>query len=143
MSLDGLRAWISEVERKLAVRTGVGLVLLALGIGAGAAAIYLALHTADRSATKDELRQLQGGAASEAGSTQLSSLEARVEAAQQAAEAAERRAAALEAKLPGADVGGGGAVAPEAQGGPGAAATEGSAGAPEVEGGGETPEAKR
>jgi hypothetical protein len=141
MSLDGLRAWISEVERKLAVRTGVGLVLLALGIGAGAAAIYLSLHTADRAATKDELRQVQGGTASEASSAQLSSLEARVEAAQAAAEAAERRATALEAKLP--DGAGGGAEAPKTEGGPGTGAPEGSVGAPEPEGGGEAAEPGR
>jgi hypothetical protein len=106
MSLDGLRAWISEVERKLAIRTRVGLVLLAIGIGAGAAGIYLALHTADRSATKDELRQLQGGTASEGTSAQLSALESRVDAAQAAAAAAERKATELEAKLNGGAPGG-------------------------------------
>ena len=47
MSLDGLRAWIGEVERKLAARTRVFLVLLAIAIGAAGAAIYLALEADD------------------------------------------------------------------------------------------------
>jgi hypothetical protein len=47
MSLDGLRAWIGEVERKLGVRTRVFLVLLAIAIGASGAAIYLAIEADD------------------------------------------------------------------------------------------------
>src|SRR6187397_729907 len=47
MSLDGLRAWIGEVERKLGARTRVFLVLLAIAIGASGAAIYLALEADD------------------------------------------------------------------------------------------------
>jgi hypothetical protein len=47
MSLDGLRAWIGEVERKLGIRTRVFLVLLAIAIGASGAAIYLALEADD------------------------------------------------------------------------------------------------
>ena len=46
MSLEGLRAWIGEVERKLGVRTRVFLVLLAIAIGASGAAIYLAIFLA-------------------------------------------------------------------------------------------------
>jgi hypothetical protein len=64
MSLDGLRAWIGEVERKLAARTRVFLVLVAIAIGAGGAAIYLALEAGDDAASKDEVQkvsdQLQG-----------------------------------------------------------------------------------
>ena len=47
MSLDGLRAWIGEVERKLGARTRVFLVLLAIAIGASGAAVYLALEADD------------------------------------------------------------------------------------------------
>jgi hypothetical protein len=42
MSLDGLRAWIGEVERKLAMRTRVFLVLVAIAVGGAGAAIVLA-----------------------------------------------------------------------------------------------------
>ena len=39
MSLDGLRAWIGVVERKLTMRTRVFLVLVAIAIGGAAAGI--------------------------------------------------------------------------------------------------------
>jgi len=51
MSLDGLRAWIGEVERRLGVRSRVFLVLLAIAIGASGAAIYLALEADDDGGT--------------------------------------------------------------------------------------------
>src|SRR3954451_21990885 len=47
MSLDGLRAWIGEVERKLVMRTRVFLILVAIAIGAAGAGIYLAIHAED------------------------------------------------------------------------------------------------
>lgn len=59
MSLDGLRAWIGEVERKLGMRTRVFLVLAAIAIGGAAAGIYLALEAADESVSKDEIQTLQ------------------------------------------------------------------------------------
>jgi cell division protein FtsB len=59
MSLDGLRAWIGEVERKLGMRTRVFLVLAAIAIAGAAAGIYLALDAADESVSKDEVRALQ------------------------------------------------------------------------------------
>ncbi len=59
MSLDGLRAWIGELERKLGARTRIGLVLVAIAVGGAGAAIYLALDVAEKSATKSEVRQLQ------------------------------------------------------------------------------------
>jgi hypothetical protein len=85
MSLDGLRAWIGEVERKLGARTRVFLVLLAIAIGASGAAIYLALHAEDENngasgaASVGEVQALreqveQGGATS----PQVSTLEAQV-----------------------------------------------------------------
>jgi hypothetical protein len=85
MSLDGLRAWIGEVERKLGARTRVFLVLLAIAIGASGAAIYLALHAEDENngasgaASVEEVQALreqveQGGATS----PQVSTLEAQV-----------------------------------------------------------------
>lgn len=59
MPLDGLRAWIGELERKLGARTRVGLVLVALAVGAGGAGIYLALDAADSSVSKDDLQAVQ------------------------------------------------------------------------------------
>jgi hypothetical protein len=59
MSLDGLRAWIGEVERKLGARTRVFLVLVAIAIGASGAGIYLALEADDGGSTS-------GGASAEA-----------------------------------------------------------------------------
>jgi uncharacterized protein YpuA (DUF1002 family) len=59
MSLDGLRAWIGEVERKLGMRTRVFLVLVAIAVGGAAAGIYLALEAANESVSKDEVQALQ------------------------------------------------------------------------------------
>jgi hypothetical protein len=59
MSLDGLRAWIGEVERKLGVRTRVFLVLIAIAIGGAATGIYLALEAANESVSKSEVQALQ------------------------------------------------------------------------------------
>jgi hypothetical protein len=87
MSLDGLRAWIGEVERKLGMRTRVFLVLIAIAIGGAAAGIYLALDAASESVSKDEVAALQervGAAGSEAGATseaaEVASLKAEIEA---------------------------------------------------------------
>jgi len=85
MSLDGVRAWIGEVERKLGVRTRVFLVLLAISIGSSGAAIYLALEADDgggggtSGATAEEVQALreqveQGGA----DTSQVSALEAQI-----------------------------------------------------------------
>jgi hypothetical protein len=85
MSLDGLRAWIGEVERKLGARTRVFLVLLAISIGASGAGIYLALEaddggggTATGGATVEEVQALREQVELESGSSQVSSLEAQI-----------------------------------------------------------------
>ena len=59
MPLDGLRAWIGEVERKLGMRTRVFLVLAAIAIGGAGAAIYLALDTRDNAVSESDVRALQ------------------------------------------------------------------------------------
>jgi hypothetical protein len=96
MSLDGLRAWIGEVERKLAARTRVVLVLVAIAIGGAGAGIYLALEAGDDAATKDDVQrvadqfqaQIESTGAATTGNpdprvtqleTELDALEARVE----------------------------------------------------------------
>jgi hypothetical protein len=87
MSLDGLRAWIGEVERKLGARTRVFLVLLAIAIGASGAAIYLALEAddgggdgapANGGATVEEVQSLREQVELEGGGAEVSSLEAQV-----------------------------------------------------------------
>ncbi|MGC1851763.1 MAG: hypothetical protein WA687_04915 [Solirubrobacterales bacterium] len=59
MSLDGLRAWIGEVERKLGMRTRVFLVLTTIAIGIGGAAIYLAIDARENSVSESDVRALQ------------------------------------------------------------------------------------
>jgi hypothetical protein len=87
MSLDGLRAWIGEVERKLAARTRVFLVLLAIAIGASGAAIYLALEADDGDggaaangggATVEEVQALREQVELESGGAEVSALEAQI-----------------------------------------------------------------
>jgi hypothetical protein len=82
MSLDGLRAWIGEVERKLGVRTRVFLVLLAIAIGASGAAIYLALEADDGGggggASTEEVQSLREQVELEGGGAQVSALEAQI-----------------------------------------------------------------
>jgi hypothetical protein len=59
MSLDGLRAWIGEVERKLGMRTRVFLVLTVIAIGIGGAAIYLAIDARESSVSEGDVQALQ------------------------------------------------------------------------------------
>jgi hypothetical protein len=59
MPLDGLRAWIGEVERKLGVRTRVFLVLATIAIGGAGAAIYLSLDTRDDAVSESDVQALQ------------------------------------------------------------------------------------
>jgi hypothetical protein len=81
MSLDGLRAWIGEVERKLGMRTRVFLVLTVIAIGGAGAAIYLAVDARDNSVSESDVQALQekletrigegGGAVAGSGQAQL------------------------------------------------------------------------
>jgi hypothetical protein len=90
MSIDGLRAWIGEVERKLAMRTRVFLVLAVIAIGAAAAALYFAIDTREDAVSEGDVQKLQqqlesqiqtGGTGAAAAPTgELSSLEAQVKA---------------------------------------------------------------
>jgi hypothetical protein len=59
MSLEGLRAWIGEVERKLGKRTRVFLALAAIAIGLGGAAIYLAIDARENSVSESDVQALQ------------------------------------------------------------------------------------
>jgi hypothetical protein len=82
MSLDGLRAWIGLVERKLTMRTRVFLVLVAIAIGGAAAGIVLAIDAQDNSVSKDDLESVRdelAGAGTPAEAPQASELEAQIE----------------------------------------------------------------
>jgi hypothetical protein len=59
MSLEGLRAWIGEVERKLAKRTRVFLALAVIAIGLSGAAIYLAIDARESSVSESDVQELQ------------------------------------------------------------------------------------
>jgi len=59
MSLDGLRAWVAEVERKLAKRTRVFLALTVIAIGIASAAVYLAIDARNSSVSEGDVQALQ------------------------------------------------------------------------------------
>jgi hypothetical protein len=86
MSLDGLRAWIGLVERKLTMRTRVFLVLVAIAIGGAGAGIVLAIDAQDNAVTKSDLQnvrdELAGTAAVPTEAPQASELEAELETLQ-------------------------------------------------------------
>jgi hypothetical protein len=92
MSIDGLRAWIGEVERKLLMRTRVFLVLAVIAIGAAGAALYFAIDTRQDAVSEGDVQQLQQqlegqiqqGATGAAGapSGELSALEAQLKSLQ-------------------------------------------------------------
>jgi hypothetical protein len=86
MSLDGLRAWIGLVERKLAMRTRVFLVLVAIAVGGAGAAIYLAIEAKNDSLGKSDLQQVRDELAvspAPSAGTGTSQLEAEVSALQE------------------------------------------------------------
>jgi hypothetical protein len=59
MPLEGLRAWIGEVERKLGMRTRVFLVLSTIALGGAGAAIYLAIDARESSVSESDVQALQ------------------------------------------------------------------------------------
>ena len=85
MSLDGLRAWIGLVERKLTMRTRVFLVLVAIAIGGAGAGIVLAIDAQDNAVSKDDLQDVRdelAGTAAPAEAPDVSELEAELETLQ-------------------------------------------------------------
>lgn len=85
MSLDGLRAWIGLVERKLTMRTRVFLVLVAIAIGGAGAGIVLAIDAQDNAVTTSDLQALQTELTS-----RIEGLETRVESLEAEAQAKKR-----------------------------------------------------
>jgi hypothetical protein len=117
MSLDGLRAWIGEVERKLGMRTRVFLVLTVIAIGGAGAAIYLALDARDSAVSESDVQALQkqletrigeGGGTAD---TSLAQLEAEVRALQAQAEEQGREGGSAKGEGAGEAGSGGGAAA--------------------------------
>jgi hypothetical protein len=74
MSLDGLRAWIGIVERKLKMRSRVFLVLVAIAVGGAAAGIYLGVDAQRNQVSEGDLQALQTEL-----TTRIDALEAKVE----------------------------------------------------------------
>jgi hypothetical protein len=75
MSLDGLRAWIGEVERKLGMRTRVFLVLVAIAVGGAGAAIYLAAEADEGQIGAADLRAVESRLEAEIEALQAASAE--------------------------------------------------------------------
>jgi uncharacterized small protein (DUF1192 family) len=110
MSLDGLRAWIGVVERKLTMRTRVFLVLVAIAIGGAGAGIVLAIDAQDNAVTKSDLQSVRdelAGTTAPAEASQASELEAELETLQ-------AEVAALRAEAASKGKGNGAAEAPSA-----------------------------
>ena len=57
--IDGLRAWVAQLDRKLGVRSYAGGAALVLALAAGIVAIVLVLGVKDDSATTDDLQRLR------------------------------------------------------------------------------------
>jgi uncharacterized protein HemX len=99
MPLEGLRAWIGELERKLGARTRVGLVLVALAFGAGGAGIYLARDAADNSISKDDLQALEEQLQLSAGATSATPEASQIEAVESQASDASSQVAELKREV--------------------------------------------
>ena len=57
--IDGLRAWLAAVDRKLGVRSYAGGAAVVLALAAGIIGVVLALSAKDESATKGEVREVR------------------------------------------------------------------------------------
>ncbi len=86
MSLEGIRAWIGEIERKLRARTKVFLALAVIAIGIAGAGIYLSIDTRSDAVSEADVQELQrelevrmGGAVG-VESPEVSALQAEIEA---------------------------------------------------------------
>jgi polyhydroxyalkanoate synthesis regulator phasin len=82
---EGLRGWVAQLDRKLGVRTYVGLAVVILALATSVVAIVLAIDARDNSARNQDLNELsdQVAAANTAAQTtedDLTALEARVQA---------------------------------------------------------------
>ena len=89
--IDGLRAWVAQVDRKLGVRTYVGAAIAVLALAAAAVGLVLTLSLKQDAATDDDVASLRD---------QISAVEQSAsEAAQEDVQALERRLTELEAEV--------------------------------------------
>ncbi len=86
MPLDGLRAWIGEVERKLDIRTRVFVVLAVIALGGAGAAIVLGADAQTNAVSENDLQllqtQLEDQIGSESGASTTAQLKTEVKALQ-------------------------------------------------------------
>ncbi len=82
--MEGLRAWLAQLDRKLGLRTYVGAAIAVLTLAAAAVALVLVLSLRQDAATEDDVQALRD---------EISSVE------QSASEAADSRVSALEQRL--------------------------------------------
>jgi uncharacterized protein HemX len=116
MSLDGLRAWVGLVERKLTMRTRVFLVLVAIAIGGAAAGVVLAIDAQDNAVSKDDLQAVRDeltGTSAPAEEPQTSELEAEIETLRSEIAALRGEASAPQGGTGEAQPSGGGAALPQ------------------------------
>lgn len=88
--IDGLRAWVAQLHRKLATRTYVGAAVAVLALAAAAVALVLTLDLKQDAATNGDIQSLQD---------QISAVEqtaSQSQAAQEDIQALDRRLAQLE-----------------------------------------------
>jgi uncharacterized protein HemX len=57
--VDGLRAWLARLDRKVGARTYIGGALLILALAASGVAVYLAVRTDQDAASKDDVAALR------------------------------------------------------------------------------------
>jgi hypothetical protein len=57
--IDGLRAWVADLDRKLGVRTYIGGALVLLALAAAGVALFLTLSLKQDAATKDDLNAMR------------------------------------------------------------------------------------
>jgi cell division protein FtsL len=89
--IDGLRAWVAQVERKLGVRTYVGAAIVVLALAAAAVGLALTLSLKQDAATNDDIQSLRD---------QISAVEQSAsQAAQEDVQALDRRLTELEAEV--------------------------------------------
>jgi TolA-binding protein len=82
--IDGLRAWLAELDRKLGLRTYLGAAIAVLALAAAAVALVLVLSLRQDAATEDDVQSLRD---------QISGVQ------ESASQAAESRVTALEQRL--------------------------------------------
>jgi uncharacterized protein HemX len=89
--IDGLRAWVAQVDRRLGVRTYVGAALVVLALAAAAVGLALTLSLEQDAATNDDIQSVRD---------QVSAVEQSAsQAAQKDLQALDRRLTELEAEV--------------------------------------------